>query len=167
MVTVRVEDKELLFHTDIDETIPTRLIGDDVRIRQILFNLLTNAIKYTKEGSVTLTIRSEIVEDKAKLSFSVRDTGAGIAPEDIDKLFLAFKRIDEKKNRNIEGTGLGLNIVSHLLKLMDSELKVESEYGKGSDFYFTILQPIVDPTPIGNIEEHYDDRAQDYEHETK
>ncbi|MBR6223939.1 MAG: response regulator [Lachnospiraceae bacterium] len=164
MVSVKMNETNLTFTADIDRSIPTRLVGDDVRIRQVLYNLLTNAIKYTKEGSVTLTIKCEREANRAKLFFSVKDTGIGISKEDIGKLFEVFVRIDEKKNRNIEGTGLGLNIVALLLKLMDSELKVESEYGKGSDFYFTLYQPIVDPKPIGNYEERTGERTVEYDH---
>ena len=164
MVSVKLQETNLTFNADIDRSIPMRLVGDDVRIRQVLYNLLTNAVKYTKQGSVTLTINCEREGDRAKLFFSVKDTGIGISKEDISKLFEAFVRIDQKKNRNIEGTGLGLNIVALLLRLMDSELKVESEYGKGSDFYFTLYQPIVDPKPIGNYEERESKRTVEYDH---
>ena len=165
MVSVKIAKTELSFKTEIDSDIPCTLFGDDVRIRQVLYNLLTNAVKYTKQGSVTLSIKCERLEDKVKLDFSVKDTGVGIAKEDIDKLFQAFVRIDEKKNRNIEGTGLGLNIVSLILKLMDSELNVDSVYGKGSDFYFTLYQPIIDARAIGDIEENVHEKSLEYSYD--
>ncbi|MBO4414591.1 MAG: response regulator [Lachnospiraceae bacterium] len=166
MIIPKVEAKELIFDLNIDSSIPCRLFGDDVRIRQILINLLTNAVKYTPEGTVTLTITGERAEDDAVLTCSVKDTGIGIAQEDLDKLFQEFVRIEEKRNRNIEGTGLGINIVLSLLSLMDSRLEVASEYGKGSEFKFTIKQKIMNAEPIGDLEKRIRERAVEYEHET-
>ena len=166
MIMPKAEAKGLLFELNISPDIPSRLYGDDVRIRQILINLLTNAVKYSNEGKVTLTINSEKQEDNLLLTCSVKDTGIGIAKEDLDKLFEAFVRIEEKRNRNIEGTGLGINIVSNLLNLMGSHLEVESEYGVGSEFGFTISQKIMNAEPIGDLEKRIRERAVEYEYET-
>ena len=153
-VSQRAESKGLQLVTKIDETLPSILIGDDVRLTQVIMNLLTNAVKYTERGSVTLSVscasrtNSEIV-----LAVSVKDTGIGIRDEDMDKLFESFSRLDETRNRNIEGTGLGMAIVTKLLSLMDSRLNVDSVYGAGSVFSFEIKQGIADSKPIGsNIE---------------
>lgn len=148
MFDIKARDSKLTLQFDIDSSIPSGYIGDDVRIRQILSNLLSNAIKYTKEGSVILTIRGRTEDNKAILSFSVKDTGIGIKEEDIDKLFFAYERMDKKQNHYVEGTGLGLNITVQLLKLMGSELQVTSEYGKGSEFFFELEQEITDFSPI-------------------
>ncbi|MBO5088450.1 MAG: response regulator [Lachnospiraceae bacterium] len=148
MFDIKARDSKLTLQFDIDSSIPSGYIGDDVRIRQVLSNLLSNAIKYTKEGSVILTIRGRTEDNKAILSFSVKDTGIGIKEEDIDKLFFAYERMDKKQNHYVEGTGLGLNITVQLLKLMGSELQVTSEYGKGSEFFFELEQEITDFSPI-------------------
>lgn len=148
MFDIKARDSKLTLQFDIDSSIPSGYIGDDVRIRQVLSNLLSNAIKYTKEGSVILTIRGRTEDNKAILSFSVKDTGIGIKEEDIDKLFFAYERMDKTQNHYVEGTGLGLNITVQLLKLMGSELQVTSEYGKGSEFFFELEQEITDFSPI-------------------
>ncbi len=147
-VSQRAEEKGLLLKTEIDDNLPSRLEGDNVRIQQILTNLLTNAIKYTNQGSVTLRLRVEKVDDIACMNWEVEDTGIGIKKEDIPRLFTAFERLEETRNHSIQGTGLGLNISRLLLNLMDSNLNVESEYQKGSVFSFRILQRIVDETPM-------------------
>ncbi len=165
MTTPRAMQKDLQFLLNIDHAIPRRLFGDDVRIRQVLINLLTNAVKYTPEGSVTLTVSGVRDGDRENLTFSVKDTGIGIAKEDLEKLFEEYVRLDEKRNRHIEGTGLGISIVTTLLHLMDSELQVRSVYGEGSEFYFTISQEIVDTEPIGDLEERIRSRATEYEYE--
>ena len=150
-VSGRAASKGLLFRTDIDESIPCRLKGDDVRFTQVVMNILTNAVKYTEEGTVTLTFRMEgRKEGEAVLLVSVEDTGIGIRPEDMDKLTTSFSRIEEERNRHVEGTGLGMAIVDRLLKMMGSSIQVESEYGKGSKFSFVIRQGIVDDTPMGD-----------------
>ena len=166
MIIPKAEAKGLKFDMNIDPQIPSRLYGDDVRIRQVLINLLTNAVKYTPEGKVTLTISANNDRDDASITCSVKDTGMGIAKEDLDKLFEAFVRIEEKKNRNIEGTGLGINIVSNLLNLMGSHLEVESEYGVGSEFKFTISQKIMNDEPIGDLEKRIRERSVEYEYTT-
>ena len=162
MVKAKAEAKRLKLHIYVDENIPSRLLGDDVRIRQVLVNLLNNAVKYTNEGSITLRVGGRIEGRKAVFDFSVEDTGIGIKEEDIAKLFQEFERIEEKRNRNVEGTGLGMNITTQLLLLMGSKIQVESVYGKGSRFYFTLEQQIVDSTPIGNLEERIQKQATEY-----
>lgn len=150
----RAEAKGLKFNVEIDKKIPSVLIGDDVRISQVIMNLLTNAVKYTPKGSVTFTVNvQEKEKDNVKLFVSVADTGIGIHEENIERLFVSFERLDEVKNHNIEGTGLGISIVKSLLSMMGSRLNVESTYGKGSVFSFVITQQIADATPIGDYEE--------------
>ena len=156
MVSKRAKDKNLTLNVNIDHSIPHLLYGDDVRIKQCCLNLLTNAIKYTNEGSVTLSISGSKVDySHTMITVHVVDTGIGIKDKDIPKLFTAFQRIEEEKNRTIEGTGLGLNIVQSLLALMDSRLEVVSMYGEGSDFYFSVLQGVIDWEPIGDFKETY------------
>lgn len=141
--------KNLKLIFEIDPNIPSKMLGDETRIKQIFLNLLTNAVKYTKEGYVKFTITSSTIKEKVVLTCTVTDTGMGISKENIEKLFMPFERLDHIKNRNVEGTGLGLAITTQLLNNMDSELKVESEYGKGSSFSFALEQKILDFTPIG------------------
>ena len=130
-------------------------MGDDVRITQIVMNLLTNAVKYTEKGSVTLSVDMvSKTEDTVNLKFDVTDTGIGIKEEDMGKLFESFERLEEKRNRNIEGTGLGMSIVTKLIDMKDSKLVVKSEYGKGSSFCFELRQILVDARPIGKYEEN-------------
>ena len=153
-ISERAKNKGLEFVLHVEPMIPCELFGDDVRIRQVIMNLLTNAVKYTEKGKVTLVITGEKIRDKKfVLKVSVRDTGIGIKREDREKLFESFTRLDETRNRNIEGTGLGMSIVTKLLALMGSELKVESEYEKGSDFSFELTQEIVNEEPIGDFTE--------------
>lgn len=150
MFQVKAKENNLELHFHVDNNIPIGYKGDDVRIRQVLFNLISNAIKYTKKGSVTFDITGTVHEKQAKLRFSVKDTGIGIKEEDIEKLFSAYERMDKTKNHYVEGTGLGLNITVQLLKLMGSELKVTSEYEKGSEFYFEIEQEIINSEQMGD-----------------
>lgn len=165
MIYVKAKDKQLNLLLKVDETIPNGLFGDDVRIRQILINLLNNAVKYTEKGSVTLEVSAKENNGGIDLHFVVRDTGIGIRKEDMGRLFAAFERIDEKKNRNVEGTGLGMNIAVELLKLMGSSLEVDSEYGKGTAFSFTLYQSVVDNCPIGNFEQRSQNLYQDEKYE--
>ena len=153
MIVVKARDKDLELIFDIAEDIPSGYFGDDIRIRQVLINLLNNAVKYTQKGSVTLTLTGRREGENEILLYSIKDTGIGIREEDIDKLFSKFERIEEKRNRYIEGTGLGMNIVIQLLKLMGSELKVKSEYGKGSEFYFELVQKVVNEDAVGDFKE--------------
>lgn len=143
--------KDLGFKLEIGNNMPAGLYGDDVRIRQVIMNLLSNAIKYTKEGSVSLRIDfnySDADKKSGYLNVAVIDTGIGIRKEDIPKLTKAFGRVDEEKNRNIKGTGLGLAITSSLLNLMGSKLQIESTYGLGSTFMFSVWQTVTDATPL-------------------
>ena len=149
----RAEEKGLILTVRIDPTIPRRLIGDDVRLAQILTNLLTNAVKYTPKGTITLQIHlKETTQGSVKLYCAVKDTGIGIRDEDKEKLFSEFSRVEGEKTHKIEGTGLGLPITMKCLMLMGSKLEVESELGQGSLFYFYLTQKIADPTPIGDFE---------------
>ncbi len=157
MIRFKAVDKGLDFIISADERIPCKLKGDDIHLKQIVTNLLSNAVKYTHEGKVTLEIN---YVGEGVLAFTVKDTGIGIKEEDIEQLFEAFARMDETVNRSIQGTGLGLNITSSLLKMFGSELKVQSEYGKGSVFSFVISQEIIDDTPMGII----DLNNNEYEH---
>ncbi|MBQ3787030.1 MAG: response regulator [Lachnospiraceae bacterium] len=151
-ISQRAKDKGLEFRTVIDPKLPSALYGDDMRIEQVVMNLLTNAVKYTPEGSVTLTVKAAGYKADELLMFvQVSDTGIGIKKEDMPHLFETFERLDIRKNRNIEGTGLGMSIVTKLLELMDSSIQVESVYGSGSVFSFEIYQKIVDASPIGDI----------------
>lgn len=153
MMQSRAYDKGLGLNINFNPDIPSRLLGDEGRIRQIITNLLTNAVKYTKEGSITFDVsfKKDIRRpDSIYLLVKVSDTGMGIRREDMEKLFAKFERIDEKKNRNIEGTGLGLSITQSLLELMDSKLEVESEYEKGSVFSFELRQEVVSWEPMGD-----------------
>lgn len=130
----------------VDSKTPASLIGDEVRIRQILLNLVSNAIKYSEKGSVTLSIDLVNIDKenkKASIRFSVKDTGIGIKPDEMDKLFESFERVDEKRNAAVQGTGLGLPITRELAILMGSNIEVDSEYGKGSEFYFVLSQSYV------------------------
>ncbi len=166
MTSQRATDKALKLEVAVDHDIPSRLYGDDVRIRQILINILTNAVKYTHEGTVWLRVRTHVTGETAVLRFEVEDTGIGIKPEDLPKLSAEFERIEEDRNRNIEGTGLGMSITIQLLALLGSRLHVESEYGKGSLFYFELEQKIIDHTPIGDFESKVQNMAENFNYET-
>ena len=153
-ISERAKAKNLEFLVSIDEKMPSKLYGDDVRISQVIMNLLTNAVKYTEKGTVTLSIRKkEIKGENLTFRVSVKDTGIGIRKKDIDKLAVSFERLEEKRNRHIEGTGLGISIVTKLLEMMNSRLRVESEYGKGSVFSFELTLKIADATPIGKYQD--------------
>ena len=157
MTAVRADEKRLKLEVNVEEDIPHLLFGDDTRLKQCVLNILTNAVKYTREGTVTLDVKNEWQDDeRVGISFSVTDTGIGIKEEDIPHLFNAYERIDEAKNHGIEGTGLGMNIVTSILAMMGSELKVESTYGVGSRFYFTVAQEVRSTEPIGNFTEMYE-----------
>ena len=158
MVQKKAEDKGLSFNLDIDREIPTVLHGDEIRIKQVITNILSNAVKYTKEGSITFHAGFEKLpdgSDSIMLKISVADTGIGIKPEDMDKLFKAFERIEEKRNRNIEGTGLGMTIAQSFLAMMGSHLQVESKYGEGSVFSFNLEQKVIKWDPVGDYEDAF------------
>ena len=147
ILATRMEDKELSLFFVIDKNIPHALFGDAMRIRQILINLVNNAIKFTERGSVGVIIESEPAgEDMINLTFRVFDTGIGIKKEDMDKLFVNFQQVDSRRNRSVEGTGLGLAISHKLVESMGGRIGVESEYGKGSQFWFTIPIKVLDHT---------------------
>ncbi len=148
MIDNRARKKGLELKAEYDAKLPDGLYGDDGRLRQILLNLLTNAVKYTDRGSVTLKVSGQRKEQEILLTFAVQDTGIGIKEEDIEHLFHEFERIEERRNRHIEGTGLGINISAGLLALMGSRLRVKSVYNEGSEFFFTVSQQIVDDTPL-------------------
>lgn len=166
MIWIRAREKGLAFHIDVDQAMPAQLFGDEVRIKQVLINLLNNSVKYTQEGSVTLSIQCKMIhQGHAQVSYSITDTGMGIRKESIPHLFSAFKRVDEEKNRYIEGTGLGLSIVKQLVELMGGDIAVNSVYKKGSTFVVTLPQEIVGEDKLGelnlearhamNVREHY------------
>ncbi|MBR1629324.1 MAG: response regulator, partial [Lachnospiraceae bacterium] len=154
MIRVRSQEKDLAFYTDIDPTLPAELYGDDGKIKQVVLNLLTNSVKYTESGSFTLSLKVVSKNDTTcRIHYSVSDTGIGIRPEDMDKLFSAFERLEEKRNSGIQGTGLGLDISRQFVELMGDTLRCESTYGEGSTFFFETVQKIVDPTEIGVFSE--------------
>lgn len=148
MMEVRVKEKPVKLRAEIQDDIPCKLYGDIGRVKQVIINIMGNATKFTNEGSITLKVswKSETI-DTGRLIFSVIDTGIGIRPEHMSKLFDAFEQVDMKKNRGIEGTGLGLSISKLLVQRMGGQIQVESEYGKGSCFTFDIVQKVVDATP--------------------
>ena len=152
MTATRASEKGLAFGMDIDGNLPSVLYGDEVHIRQIINNFLSNAVKYTPAGKIILHVNEDFREgDVSRLIIAVEDTGMGIRKEDLDKLFQNFTRLEEGKNRNIEGTGLGLSLTDKLVRLMGGEITVISDYGKGSTFTARIDQKIVNDTPLGNF----------------
>ncbi len=152
LIWIRAHQKELEFKVDIDPEIPSMLYGDEVRIKQVVSNMLTNAVKYTEAGSVTLVAKSErVAPDVILLRISVEDTGKGIRKDSLKDLFSSFKRVDETENRNIEGTGLGLTISRQLMEMMGGTISVDSVYHKGSIFTIELRQRIVNSHPIGVI----------------
>lgn len=157
MIRVKSDQKGLGFDLDIDEKLPSKLYGDCGKIKQVVLNLLTNAVKYTEEGGFVLRVSVlEQTMGRCKMLFSVKDTGIGVKPEDKDKLFSAFERLDEEKNSGIQGTGLGLDISRQFAELMGGSLTCESVYGEGSEFIFIVEQDIVDASPIGVFSEEAD-----------
>ena len=160
MINMRARKKNLDFKVENDPNLPSYMIGDEVRVRQIIMNLLTNAVKYTKDGYVKLSIsRRDVDEDHIILHVEVKDTGSGISKENQEKLFFSFQRIDEIKNRNIEGTGLGLAITKKFVDLMNGEISVISEVDEGSTFIVDIPQEIASKTPMGDFASRYNKRA--------
>ena len=150
----RIGSKMIQLEFDIDEKLPAVVCGDELRIRQVLINLANNAVKFTEEGYVKIAVKvREVAGDTAQIYFSVKDTGQGIAPKDIDKLFGAYSQVDTKKNHYKEGTGLGLAISKQFVELMGGTIGVKSKYGEGSEFYFTIPQKIVDARKAIEVKE--------------
>ena len=154
MAMARKGQKPIEFMVDCDPNIPNLLYGDELRIRQIVTNLLTNAIKFTKEGGVLLRVRGRKEAYGINLRFSVSDSGIGIKKENTSKIFNSFSQVDTKKNRAIEGTGLGLSISKKLVKQMGGFIFVDSEYGKGSTFTVVIPQKVVDNKPLATVGEN-------------
>ncbi len=155
MMWLRAHDKGLGFEVSVDPDVPMVLYGDEVRIKQIVINLLNNAVKYTTKGHVELRVECNEADDyNVELLISITDTGMGIKKEDIPYLFDAFKRVDEGKNRHIEGTGLGLSIVKQLVELMDGTINVNSVYGEGSTFAVSIKQGVSDRSRVGELNIH-------------
>lgn len=158
LIEEKAKQKNIELILDISEKLPSGLYGDNVRIHQILVNILNNAVKYTNEGRVTFLVDGVYDENdlsEFKLKICVKDTGIGIKESDMERIFKDFERLDWKKNRNVEGTGLGLAITKRLVELMDGNLSVESTYGIGSSFTIIIPQKIFDKTPVGNLSERY------------
>lgn len=164
LIKLRLENKGLSFEVERSDYLPKSLWGDEVRIRQIISNLLTNAVKYTKEGSVLLKVNWEQTSsNEGVLLIHVRDTGIGIKPESMQELFTSFQRLDEKKNRNIEGTGLGLSITKQLAEMMGGEITVKSEYGVGSEFVVTIPQKVIDAKNVESFSSQSEEGASEQE----
>lgn len=153
MIRLRAQEKGLTFNIQVDPALPSMLCGDEMRIKQVLLNVITNAVKYTHRGSVTLSVSGK-TEDSGDffVIYDVTDTGIGIREDDIPYLFSAFQRVDEQSTHMIEGTGLGLSIVKQLLDMMGGSVNVTSEYGKGSNFHIEIPQKVTDQTPIGKVD---------------
>lgn len=147
ILVTRLKDKDVELILDVSPDIPHKLLGDNIRIKQVLLNIANNAVKFTSHGQVAIHMSHTVLSDDViNLCISVEDTGIGIKREDLGKLFKSFQQLDSKRNRNIEGTGLGLAISRQLMVLMNGEMHVESEYEKGSTFYFSLPQKVVDPT---------------------
>ena len=160
MIMFKAQDKGLVFNVEADPSLPDELSGDEVRVRQILTNLLNNAVKYTEKGSVILKLRGKKQnENTLILTIVVWDTGIGIKPEDKEQLFNKFERLEMDRNSTVEGTGLGLAITHNLIELMGGNIEVESEYGKGSIFTVNIPQKIVSGSTLGDLQTRLKDNA--------
>ena len=154
IIMTRLRDKDVELILDIDPSLPNKLLGDSIRIKQVLLNLANNAAKFTTQGKIVIKMdNEEIADGKIQLQISVEDTGIGIKEEDVGKLFQSFQQVDSKRNRNIEGTGLGIAISKQLLELMEGDIQLKTEYGKGSRFSFVIPQKVVDRTPSISVRE--------------
>ncbi|MBQ6903757.1 MAG: response regulator, partial [Lachnospiraceae bacterium] len=165
MIAFRARSKDLRFEVEVDETLPDALVGDEVRVRQVMTNILNNAVKYTHEGSVKLEVGSTGTPHPSApaeqpgevcLEISVKDTGIGIREEDMAKMFSKFERVDTNRTKTIEGTGLGLAITKSLLDMMGGEISVESVYGEGSTFTVTIPQIIMGTETVGNFRDRFE-----------
>ena len=157
IVASNCKKKNLNLYMEIDENLPSILYGDDVRIRQIVNNFLSNAVKYTKRGYVILKISySRIDEENINLRIDVKDSGIGIRKKDMENLFQNFTRLEEHKNRNIEGTGLGLSLTKRLVDMMHGEVLVESQYGEGSTFTAIIPQKVICEDGIGDMKQIFE-----------
>lgn len=162
MINVKAEQKKLSFIINAGEELPNELEGDAVRIRQVLINLLNNAVKYTNDGGITMTITGEKLAEASDITvfrFAVADTGIGIKPEDMKKLFKNFVRLDLNRNRSVEGTGLGLALTKRLAQAMGGDVEVTSEYGVGSTFTLVLPQKVVGTAKVGNFQAAGKDNA--------
>ena len=161
MLNARLQTKPVTFKTDIDGNIPNLLYGDEVRLKQVLINLLGNALKFTHSGSITLSMHYETIDDThCRIFFRVSDTGIGIKTEDLDNIFSSFTQVDTKRNRAVEGTGLGLAICRQLVQLMDGSIRVESEYGKGTTFFFDIVSVVEGKQKLSEAKEEPTDGSE-------
>ncbi|MGM9580815.1 MAG: ATP-binding protein, partial [Anaerovibrio sp.] len=151
MINVRLKGKKVKLVLEVDENIPYTMLGDEIRIKQVMVNLLNNAVKFTEEGTITLRLTYEKLGDgkSVRLYGSVEDTGIGIKPKDLVKLFSSFEQVDTKRNRSVEGTGLGLAISRKLCESMGGSITVDSVYGKGSTFSWTMVNEVEDWRPMG------------------
>ena len=166
-ITLRAKEKNLEIRLDIAGNIPCNMLGDDIRIKQILTNIITNAVKYTQEGYIEISAScTKGFGNFVDLTFTVKDTGIGIKQEDIKRMFDSFERLEVNRNRNIEGAGLGMAITQNLLKMMGSTLNVESVYGEGSIFSFTIAQEVANNEPIGDFNQKLKQLTSNYEYST-
>ncbi|MCR5154682.1 MAG: response regulator, partial [Lachnospiraceae bacterium] len=164
-ISVRADAKNLSFAVEVDPSLPSGLYGDDVRVKQVITNLLTNAVKYTEKGGVTFKVsKKEEHFGRVVLHIEVVDTGIGIRPENIEKIYIAFERFERARNRYVEGAGLGMNIAQSLLKMMGSKLEVQSVYGEGSTFSFDLEQKVTDAVPVGEFSERIRNKAEEYEY---
>lgn len=153
IANARLELKSLMFVTDFQHDLPDKLIGDEVRVKQVMVNILNNAIKFTHEGHVKLDVSGKYGDGELELCIKISDTGTGIAPEDLEKLFIEFERVNTTKNRTIEGTGLGLAISKRLCEMMEGTITVESTEGEGSTFSIIVKQKYNEYTPLAKVEE--------------
>ena len=152
IIRVRLGEKPIEFSMDMTSGLPKNLVGDEGRVRQILLNILSNAVKYTNNGFIKFFVAWErIAENSVQLIFTVEDSGVGIKPEGLSRLFKDFTRIDDEHNAYIEGTGLGLTIARSLCRAMDGDITSRSVYGEGSTFIATVMQGVVDWNPVGDI----------------
>lgn len=157
MILFKARDKGLEYEVDVDETLPDGLYGDELRVRQVITNVLNNAVKYTEHGYVRLKVRGEKRDNVLRLVVAVQDTGIGIREKDLDKLFTKFQRLDMERTSTVEGTGLGLVITQRILDMMGGSIEVQSEYGKGSEFVVTIPQAIVFAEPVGDFQKRFEE----------
>ena len=157
MIRIRLQEKKVGLVVNLDPDTPSRLYGDEVRIKQVMINILNNSVKFTNEGQITFTIKHEWDgKGDCCLHVSISDTGIGIKKEELGKIFESFTQVDTKRNRSIEGTGLGLAISRRLVTMMGGELRVESVYGEGSTFSFDIYNSVIDAEPVGVLADNYD-----------
>ncbi|MDE6607825.1 MAG: hypothetical protein K2K54_08740, partial [Lachnospiraceae bacterium] len=150
---VRLGEKKVELLVDIDPKLPVKLVGDVLRLKQVILNLLTNAVKYTEQGQIVLRADFKKTEEGIDLTVSVKDSGIGIRDEDMEKIFRAFGQLDAKRSRAVEGTGLGLAISKEIISLMGGSLQFESTFGEGSNFYFTVPQKVADESPCAVVKD--------------